>query len=382
MSTKDKYGNIDNLLSESSGSQEGKKNPSARLRRPSPALGAMVGDSRPTMVTDGLKADKQKAEQALEEAKKRFEIEKADLLQELSEVKGKGRSPEPIVLTMPVTKQEIHFRLQRVDSDLIDVSPENERIQLFLDEISLQDILPSIKKHGQQKPGTLRPINGGRFELIEGSRRLAAVKLAGEPYLALVGDVPDADVRELGVIENKHQDVSPYEKAKAFQRQIQIGEFENWTQLGAAKGISSSHIARYKTCVELDEIFVRILPSPSDMLLSYGEMILQLKKKDKSALLVKAEELLASRSAALENKTQLLDVEDVIKLLKSAVRVKTAIPKVKKPVVYKSFNQKVRVKHSMSNQGAIKFEVSGVDEAQNNKLLKSILTVLKIDFES
>ncbi len=111
-------------------------------------------------------------------------------------------------MTMPVTQQEVVFELQRIDPSKIDVSPENERIQEFLDEISLRDILPSIRKQGQQFPGTVRPKKDGRFELIEGSRRLKAAVLAKKPYLALVGDVPDADVRELSVIENKHQDVS------------------------------------------------------------------------------------------------------------------------------------------------------------------------------
>lgn len=373
----DKYGNIDELLSGAE-SDVKEDNPPRRSRRPSPALGVMTGDKRPTSVTDGLKADKQKAEKALEEAQQKFEMEKADLLKALEEAKNSGSEGAPIVLTMPVTKQEVTFELRRVDTSLIDVSPENERIQEFLDEISLQDILPSIKKHGQQKPGTLRPTNDGRFELIEGSRRLAAVKLAKQEYLALVGDVPDADVRELGIIENKHQDVSPYEKAKAYQKQIERGEYENWTQLGAAKGISSSHISRYRTCVELDEVFVRILPSPSDMPLSYGETIAQLKKKGEGALIGKAHELLDMRKTALSEKTELPDVDEVIKILKSAVRTKVEEPKTWKPVVYKSKDGKT-LKHSVTNMGATKFEITGVDDSQLEKILSFLTTTLKVD---
>ena len=279
---------------------------------------------------------------------------------------------------MPVTKQEVIFELKHVDPSLIDVSPENERIQGFLDEISLQDILPSIKKHRQQKPGTLRPKQGGRFELIEGSRRLAAVKLANHQYLALVGDVPDADVRELGIIENKHQDVSPYEKAKAYQRQIENGEYENWTQLGAARGISSSHISRYRACVELDELFVRILPSPSDMPLSYGETIAQLKKKGEDDLKSKAGELLQNRKTAIADKLEVPDAEEVVKLLKSAVRAKSETPKAWKPVIYKSKDGKV-LKHSVTNRGSTKFEISGVDEGQLEKILAFLTSTMKVN---
>src|SRR5690606_35964064 len=107
-----------------------------------------------------------------------------------------------------------------------------------------------------------------------------------------------------------------------FQRQISNGEFDSWNQLGAAKGISSSHIARYRACVELDEIFVRILPSPSDMPLSYGETIGQLLKKGEGAVRGKAEELLELRKSALTNRVELPDAEAIVKLLKGAVRSK------------------------------------------------------------
>jgi ParB family chromosome partitioning protein len=338
----------------------------------------MTGE-RPTSVTDSLKEEKRRAEEALAEATRMFEEEKRNLLSKLEE-SSSSSSGTPIILTMPVTKQEVTFELKRVDPSLIDVSTENERIQEFLDEISLQDILPSIRKHGQQKPGTIRPKPDGRYELIEGSRRLAAVKIAGSPYLALVGAVPDADVRELGVIENRHQDVSPYEKAKSFERHINSGEFENWTQLGAAKGISSSHISRFRACVQLPEIFVRILPSPSDMPLSYGETISSLLKKDADSLSAKAEELLNLRQEALKTKSELPDAEMIIKLLKSAVRSKTPKPTAKKPIIYKSKDGKVCIKHSLQrNNGSNKFELSGVDDEKLEKIKGFILSTLGIE---
>lgn len=367
--SKNKYGNIDELLGGGMGDNSDSVVITPRKRRPSPALGAMAGDSRPTTVTDGLKQEKQAAEKALAVATHQFEQEKAQLMSALDAAKNHPNGTAPIILAMPVTKQEVEFNLRRIDPALIDVSPENERIQMFLDEISLQDILPSIKKHGQQKPGTLRPIAGGRFELIEGSRRLASVKLAQQDYLALVGEVPDADVRELGIIENRHQDVSPYEKAKAYQKQIIKGEFENWTQLGAAKGISSSHIARYRACAELDELFVRILPSPSDMPLSYGETISQLVKKSEGALRLKATELLTLRKAALRDKSELPDAEELIKSLKSAVRMKVETPKTWRPVVYQTKDGGQSIKHSLSSKGTTKFELAGLTEVQLEKAL-------------
>jgi ParB family chromosome partitioning protein len=376
----DKYGNIDDLLSNSPNESPRTATPSRRRSRPSPALGVMSGDRRPTSITDGLKAEKQAAEKALVDARKTFEFEKHTLLKELDEARSSTVGSAPIVLRMPVTKQEVTFELRRISPELIEVSPENERIQGFLDEISLKDILPSIRKHGQQKPGTVRPIGDGKYELIEGSRRLASVRLAEIDYLALVGDVPDADVRELGIIENRHQDVSPYEKAKAYQRQMERGEFENWTQLGAARGISSSHISRYRACAELDEIYVRILPSPSDMPLSYGETLGKLRRKDDDALRRKAEAVLNLRLSALANGAgEMMDVEEILKQLKSAVRNKLEKPTTRDPVVYQSENGKLQVKHSITNKGANKFEMSGLSSDQLETLIGFMKSNLKVD---
>jgi len=380
--SKDKYHNIDDLMN-NTGSDTAEKTredkPPVRQKRPSPALGAATGvTKKPTRSIDAVK---EKAEKELQEVTERFEAEKKDLLTQLEQAQSRAAEGDtaPIILTMPVTKQEVTFELKTIDPSLIDVSPENERIQELLDEISLQDILPSIRKHGQQKPGTVRPKGDGRYELIEGSRRKAAVSLAGKQYLALVGDVPDADVRELSVIENKHKDVSPYEKAMAYQKQIENEEYENWTQLGAAKGISSSHISRYRACVQLDEKYVRILPSPSDMPLSYGETISGLLKKGKAFLDEKVDDLLELRSKSLTDDVELLDMEQIIKELKSSVRTKSDTPTTKKPVAYKSKDGKLNMKHSISNSGSTKFELQGVPADKLNKIKDYLINTLKLE---
>lgn len=374
MAGRDKYGNLDDILKPTDSDVVA----APRRRRPSPALGAMKGD-RPLSLTEKLKADNQAIKGELDQARAEFAKEKEALMKKLTLASEGLASDSPISFIMPVTKQRVEFKLEVLDPSLITVSKENERIQDYLDEISLRDILPSIRKHGQQKPGTVRSVGKNRYELIEGSRRLAAVKLSGQPYLALVGDVPDADVRELGVIENKQQDVSPYEKAMAYQRRIENGDFDNWTQLGAAMGISSSHISRYRACVQLDEIFVKILPSPSDMPLSYGETISKLRKKGEGALLGKATELLKLRRASLRDDVELFSSEDIIKHLKSSVRAKISVPSGRKPVNYRSSDGLVSLKHTISRRtGSNKFELSGASEDKLEQILDYIVTSLGV----
>jgi len=383
-----KYGDVESLVEFDSTVTDVPK----RIKKPRrlPAVDAMQGESQISNVTDMLRKEKEVAENKLEVAnneklraqeenvlyKQQNESLQVELEKNASE---KSEVGQPNIMVMPITKEEVIFKLQRIDPALIDVSPENERIQEFLDEISLQDIIPSLKLHGQQKPGTLRPRPNGRYELIEGSRRLASVKtIEGMDYLALVGNVPDADVRELALIENKHKDVSWFEKAKAFQRQIENGEYKTWNQLGAAKGISDSHINRYKACVSLDELFIRILPSPSDMTLTYGEMISKLMKKDSKSLLSKAKEILKVRTEALSDAEVLLETKDILQLLKSSVRTKKNKPTVNSTILYKSEDGTVSLKHGLTNKGGQKFEINGASVEQIEKVLGFISEKLKV----
>jgi ParB family chromosome partitioning protein len=284
-------------------------------------------------------------------------------------------------LTMPTTKTVVHFELKSIDPDLIDISDENERIQTFLDEISLADILPSIKKHRQQKPGMLRKKADGRYELIEGSRRLAAVKIAGFQYLSLVGDVPDADVRELSLLENRHKDVSIYEKAKAYSRRIADSEYTSWQALSAAYHISETHMRRYQKAATIDDLFVSILPSPSDMTLTYPEEISKLLNSspdNKKKLEKEAKRLLSLRDESLANGVAPLDYDNVFKSLKSAVRKKSTAPTYNRPFVFKDDSGDIQLKYSVTRSGSYKFEVSGSNDKSNEVIIEHMKRVLKV----
>jgi ParB family chromosome partitioning protein len=380
---KDKYGNLDELLGGADAvSVSNRSRPPRRRKTASPALDAMTGGKKAPRLVDELKAEKEAAQQALVDARSQFDEEKQALEAKVAELLKDGHVGSPALqISMPVTKQPVNFTLQEIDPEIIDVSRENERIQSFLDEISLSDILPSIRKDGQQKPGTIRPAGNGRYELIEGSRRLASVKLLGKPYLAFVGEVPDADVRELSLIENRHRDVSPYEKAKAFQRQLEAGEFNSWAQLGSIKSISDSHINRYKKAAELDELFVKILPSPSDMTLAYADDLSRLLGKNEDSrekLISTAEVLLQQRADAMKRNAEPLDADSIFRALKSAVRNKPKLPTQKRPVKYSSKDGKVALKHSLSASGTTKFELSGLKEKEIATLLEMVKKQLQL----
>lgn len=293
---------------------------------------------------------------------------------------GASTSGSSVTLDMPVSKQKVSFDLEDIDPLLIDVSPENERKQEFLDEISLSDILPTIRSGGgNQYPGMVRPKSDGRYELLFGSRRRAACLLAGVNFKSFIGDVPNEDVRALSLLENDSKDVSFFEKAQAYKRLIELGEYRSWNELSKAKGFSQSSSSRFKLLAELDEIFVRILPAPSDMAQSYGEIISKLKKKNPEKLFARAEELLVARNEALKEGRELENYDQIVAALKSAVRA-TSTPISSTPQkVFTSKDGKKILKRKVSADGICKIELEGLSEADIEVAIELINKKFKMD---
>jgi ParB family chromosome partitioning protein len=89
-----------------------------------------------------------------------------------------------------------------------------------MDEGSLYELAESIRSQGIMQPILVRPVGGGRYEIIAGERRSRAAKLAGLSEVpVLVKDVPDEAAAVMALIENiQREDLNPLEEAQGLQR--------------------------------------------------------------------------------------------------------------------------------------------------------------------
>ena len=89
-----------------------------------------------------------------------------------------------------------------------------------MDEGSLYELAESIKAQGVMQPVLVRPLGGGRYEIIAGERRTRAAKLAGlDEVPVLVKDVPDEAAAAMSLIENiQREDLNPLEEAQGLKR--------------------------------------------------------------------------------------------------------------------------------------------------------------------
>lgn len=109
----------------------------------------------------------------------------------------------------------------QVDVQRVDPNPFQPRTDF--DDEGLRVLADSIRRSGVLQPILVRRVNG-HFQLVAGERRLRAARLAGlERIPAVVRELDDRRMLEVALVENlQRRDLNPMEKARAFQRLMQL----------------------------------------------------------------------------------------------------------------------------------------------------------------
>lgn len=91
-----------------------------------------------------------------------------------------------------------------------------------MDPQSIAELADSIKAQGLIQPILVRPVDGGKYEIIAGERRWRAAQLAGLAQVpVVVRAVPDQAALAIALIENiQREDLNPLEEAGGIQRLI------------------------------------------------------------------------------------------------------------------------------------------------------------------
>jgi ParB family transcriptional regulator, chromosome partitioning protein len=129
-----------------------------------------------------------------------------------AKTRGMGKGLAAILAASPKAEPE---ELRQIPVQLIGPNPNQPR--RHFDEESLTALAASLEERGVLQPVLVRPLPGGRYELIAGERRWRAAQLARlEQIPAIVRHHDDAASLELAVIENMaREDLNPLEEARA-----------------------------------------------------------------------------------------------------------------------------------------------------------------------
>lgn len=138
--------------------------------------------------------------------------------------------------------------LQHLGLDQI-ATTENQPRKTFYQE-SLEELSASIKERGVLEPIVVRPVAGGKFEIVMGERRFRASRMAGLSTVpCVVREMSDEDALADGLLENfQREDLNAVEKARAIQGLLQFMSYE---KVGKTLGVSDTTLRRSLELLEL-----------------------------------------------------------------------------------------------------------------------------------
>jgi ParB family transcriptional regulator, chromosome partitioning protein len=147
------------------------------------------------------------------------------------------------------------------------IEPHPDQPRRHFDEAALEELAQSIAARGVIQPVVVRPLGGGRYQLVAGERRWRASQKAQIHEIpAIVRKLDDRDVAALALIENlQREDLNPVEEARAYQR---LADSEGLSQTDIAKFVdkSRSHVANMMRLLGLpDEVLDMVVRSELSM---------------------------------------------------------------------------------------------------------------------
>ena len=135
------------------------------------------------------------------------------------------------------------------------IEPHPDQPRRHFDEDALSELAASIEARGVIQPVIVRPLAGGRYQLVAGERRWRAAQRAQVHEIpAIVRDLAERDVMALALIENiQREDLNPVEEARAYHR---LADREGLTQADIARMVdkSRSHVANMQRLLSLPEL--------------------------------------------------------------------------------------------------------------------------------
>jgi ParB family transcriptional regulator, chromosome partitioning protein len=103
------------------------------------------------------------------------------------------------------------------------ISPNPRQPRTAFDEEAMNELVESIREVGLLQPIVVRPLGGGKFELVMGERRWRAAQQADlDKIPAIVRETADHALLRDALLENLHRvQLNPLEEAAAYQQMLE-----------------------------------------------------------------------------------------------------------------------------------------------------------------
>lgn len=188
-----------------------------------------------------------------------------------------------------------------IELDVDEIIPCRSQPRKNFSQSSLEELAASIREHGILQPVLVRQLDQ-EYELIAGERRWRAARIAGMHNIpAVVKELDDMQVAEVGLIENlQREDLNIVEEAEAYRHMIERYQFTQ-DELAESIGKSRAHIANTMRLLNLPEEIVALLEEGK---ISAGHARALLSLESKEEQIQQAREISAGKMSVrqVENK--------------------------------------------------------------------------------
>lgn len=279
--------------------------------------------------------------------------------------RGLGRGLDALLADVQHEDDSLDDSLQYFPLDMIQPGKYQPRVDMSQE--SLDELADSIRAQGLVQPIVVRPIKGGRYEIIAGERRWRASKLAGlDTIPALIRDVSDRSAIAMALIENiQRENLNPMEEANALHR---LREEFSMTHQEAAEAVGRSRAA-VSNLLRLRNLNddVKRLVENCDLEMGHARALLALEGELQSD----------TAKNIVEKGLSVRETEQLIRRLLKPVKEKPhqsdalleEIDKIEK-LINEKLGDRFAVKHSASGKGKLIIDYS--DVADLKKIVKRI----------
>lgn len=221
-------------------------------------------------------------------------------------------------ITLPICGRDVKFVLETIPGNVVEKATKvwagNERLQDFLNEDSLDDLIPSFLLTGQQHPAFGRKVADG-IEIADGSRRRMTAILTSSEYRILVGDLDDEQMDSLCKLGNDYRPTSAYERGNRYTFRLKNEFNGNISALAEAENISRKIITRCINTAKLPRDLIALFSHPGELSARTGDNLNRLFNDNEALLVSTTDELLKKRQNGI-----VFETEEIIEALTRALK--------------------------------------------------------------
>ncbi len=186
------------------------------------------------------------------------------------EAQKAAKSQAQIIELAVAGEEVVTFELRRIPANEVSESTvvftENAREQSFLTEHALSDILATLRDRGQQYPAVGRIVEGGKIEVLDGSRRRMSCILAQREFLIYVGEgINTKHAKFLSDVANAHKPLSLYERGKEMYSMLSRGDVADQKELAKVCQCSEALVSGALKAATLPLELLQAYPSVSEI---------------------------------------------------------------------------------------------------------------------